>query len=564
VRRVLVARLVGDQQLDCGPRGRVGEAAGRDEALELVPEGRGEQVVDHLEDLRPRAPVVRQREHLADLVAPLLEDLDIRVQEAVDRLELVPDEEELVARDEVDQLALEPVRVLELVDADLPEAQLLAFADRLVVAKQIAGPQLQVVVIERRLAVLGRLVAALEPLQQLLEQLAIACGDGVQRGLLDRPPGLLVLLVVLDRVLREVEQRLGRRVAVEQLDQSGRVLDAARDGGCAERARVEPGSRAERELERPARRPQRLGDAGQHPPQCLGAVGREQREPVGPFTRLGARRRALPDVAAKSAELRERLVEGLDPEHRGLSLVEHAEARVEPRGERILAEEPGAEPVDRRDPGAVELPRQLGTAELGQAPANPTPQLRGRAVGVGDHEDRADVDAGVDCAREALDEDRRLPCPGACGDEDEPGGADRGILLRSRRAFDRRSHPLRPPHAAHRRELAPRRAAAVAEGVVPDVPLADARDDAAGDVLGARDLRPEVFVFDVVPRRVAGDAVVLRRAAQQPPCLPVAGERLVKPSERLHADKVAQDQHVERNLELELLLDLGGRMSGLA
>src|SRR4029453_17114813 len=99
-----------------------------------------------------------------------------------------------------DQLALEPVRVLELVDADLPEAQLLARADRLVVAEQVASPQLEGVVIERGLAVLRSLVAALEPLQQLLEQLAVARGDGVQRSLLDRAPGLVVLLVALDRV----------------------------------------------------------------------------------------------------------------------------------------------------------------------------------------------------------------------------------------------------------------------------------------------------------------------------------------------------------------------------
>src|SRR5205085_761428 len=102
-------------------------------SLELVTECRREQVVDDVQDLGPRPPVVREREDLADPLATLLEDLDVGVQEAVDRLELVADEEELVARDQVDQLALQPVRVLELVDADLAEAQLLALADRLVV-----------------------------------------------------------------------------------------------------------------------------------------------------------------------------------------------------------------------------------------------------------------------------------------------------------------------------------------------------------------------------------------------------------------------------------------------
>ena len=53
--------------------------------------------------------------------------------EAVDRLELVADREdlgELRVRDEVDQLALQPVRVLELVDHDHAEPQLRRLADR--------------------------------------------------------------------------------------------------------------------------------------------------------------------------------------------------------------------------------------------------------------------------------------------------------------------------------------------------------------------------------------------------------------------------------------------------
>ena len=66
--------------------------------------------------------------------------------EPVDRLELVPDEEPLVvartAGDQVDELALQPVGVLELVDHDRPEAELLALADRLVVTQQIARAEL--------------------------------------------------------------------------------------------------------------------------------------------------------------------------------------------------------------------------------------------------------------------------------------------------------------------------------------------------------------------------------------------------------------------------------------
>ena len=52
-------------------------------------------MVDHLEHLGPRAVVLGQREHAAGPFAPLAENLDVRVPEAVDRLELVADEEQL-------------------------------------------------------------------------------------------------------------------------------------------------------------------------------------------------------------------------------------------------------------------------------------------------------------------------------------------------------------------------------------------------------------------------------------------------------------------------------------
>ena len=115
---VRIRRLVGDEQLDRGAEGRVGEAAGRGQRLERGAEVGGEQVVDDLEHLWPRAVVLRQGEHPAGLLAPLAEDLDVGVAEAVDRLELVADEEQLLAGEQVDRIALEAVRVLELVDHD--------------------------------------------------------------------------------------------------------------------------------------------------------------------------------------------------------------------------------------------------------------------------------------------------------------------------------------------------------------------------------------------------------------------------------------------------------------
>src|SRR5581483_8820870 len=55
-----------------------------------------------------------------------------------------------------------------------------------------------------------------------------------------------------------------------------------------------------------------------------------------------------------------------------------------------------------------------------------------------------------------------------------------------------------------------------------------------------------------------------RGRAQEAPSLPLAGERLVEAAERLDPDEVAEDEHVQRDLQLQLALDLGGRMRGLA
>ena len=161
-----VALLVGHEQLDRGPERRVGEAPGRLERLEAVAEVGREEVVDHVEHLGARAVVLRQREHAADLLAALAEDLDVRVPEAVDRLELVADEEDLgvLLGEQVDQLALQPVRVLELVDHDRAEPKLLACTNAAVVAEEVARSELEVFEIERRLAILGFLILGLAAL----------------------------------------------------------------------------------------------------------------------------------------------------------------------------------------------------------------------------------------------------------------------------------------------------------------------------------------------------------------------------------------------------------------
>ena len=100
--------LVGDEQLERARKGGPRGAGGRLESLELVAELRCEELVDRGEHLGPRAVVSRQREDGRCRRAALAEHRDIGVPEAVDRLELVADDEEVSAgplREEVEQLA---------------------------------------------------------------------------------------------------------------------------------------------------------------------------------------------------------------------------------------------------------------------------------------------------------------------------------------------------------------------------------------------------------------------------------------------------------------------------
>ena len=288
-----VARLVGHEQLDRRPERGVGEAARGLERLERLAEVGGEEVVDHVEHLGPRAVVLRQREHAADLLAALPEDLDVRMAEAVDRLELVADEEDLgvLVREQVDELALEPVRVLELVDHDRAEAPALALADLGVLAQQLAREQLQVLEVERRLAVLGLPVGAVVGEQQLLQLLAIAGGELLQRGLLDRGARLL---------------ELGRAAKSERSSSpsgpgaESRKRSAAAPACAPRRAapRAAPRAVAARSLD-PQREPgraQRLMDTGQHPPQPPSAVRGEQAQAASssPQNSSSAARKASP------------------------------------------------------------------------------------------------------------------------------------------------------------------------------------------------------------------------------------------------------------------------------
>ena len=186
--------LVGDEQLHRVPEDGIGELAGRVQRLEVAAELAAEELVHRCEHLGPRAVVPDEGEAPAGLVAARAEDGDVGVAEAVDRLELVADREHLRPRpgDQVDELALEPVRVLELVHHHGAEPELLALADGVVVAEEVAREELEVLEVEGRLAPLRLGVRVRERVEQLLEELAVCRRQLVQRRLLDGLAGALV------------------------------------------------------------------------------------------------------------------------------------------------------------------------------------------------------------------------------------------------------------------------------------------------------------------------------------------------------------------------------------
>src|SRR5205085_7847901 len=109
---------------------------------------------------------------------------------------------------------------------------------------------------------------------------------------------------------------------------------------------------------------------------------------------------------------------------------------------------------------------------------------------------------------------------------------------------------------------APGRALA-ALGVVGDVAAADAAGELARLRARVVDRRPERLLLEVVVARESAQRLALR-GSKQPARLALAGERPVEAAERLEADEVAEDEHVERDLQPQLALDLTGGVRVLA
>ena len=344
--------------------------------------------------------------------------------ERVDRLELVADEEELLsgpARDQVDETALERVRVLELVDHDRAEPKLLCFTHPLVVREQLTGEDLQILEVERRLPLLGHLILGGEQIEELLEQFAILCGRKLECGQLEVLPCLVEARgAVAARTERgEVDEGLRERRKVECGLRRGEVIRRRTRVGKKQLRRVTEGTEpirkvrglAQLEHELAPGRAERGVHARQHLPQANASIGREQ----GP-----------PALVRVRAERLEGTGERLAAEHGAVLLVELVEAGVDPDLERVCAEQPGAEAVDRRDPCTVELAGELGPSARDESSANPRAQLGRGLAGIGDHEHRLDVEPLVaDSAHESLDEHRGLPRARSRRDEDLTARLDR-------------------------------------------------------------------------------------------------------------------------------------------
>ncbi len=453
--------LLDEEQLDGRGRHPALVPGGRLERRELVRPQPPEERAGEGEQLRPAAEVAGELDHhpaaaprLGDVPA---EDLDLRVAEAVDGLALVADREELagdVRAEQVDHLLLEAVGVLELVDQDVAVAPRERRGHAGLVAQERAGQALHVLVVDQ--APPGFVSGELPEGRG---------GHGVERAAMTLafelgPPGRL----------REIGQpREGRaelgeaRLALRrELEQPGGVLVERLQRGRFAAPGLEPGEALpgggellcglagellfEEAAQGSGRAPGHVRPAavelGPAPGALTRQVGGERRQAF----RAVAQRLLLADevehraahevLAVARHQLEETGVllpevrgEGRVQEAPGLHLGGHAELRVDPGQEEVLAKQRSAEAVDGGDLGA------LGRAPLGLEPPraelghHPLAHLRGGAHREGDGEYFAGRHPVLGHEREVpADEQAGLARPGAGVERQIPGALAHGEI----------------------------------------------------------------------------------------------------------------------------------------
>ena len=391
--------------------------------LEVSTPGALECEVDGVDDLTAGPEVDGDAARLAPLprsLVVLTKDAHIGVAEAVDRLVLVPDPEEVVPRQQLEQLVLEPVGVLELVHQHVAEATGVGLAQSLVAGEQVAGHQLEVLEVEAGALALGPFIALAVEVEQRAQQRVVA-GFALRQG--ERAQGAVGGPVLLTRLggdslgaaleLDLVEagglRRRARRERAEQLEGSLQAADGRGHrcrgrrqgelGECCAGRRLEPlvlarGGRGVRVLQgRPALpAAAQVGvDGAHHVAEAVGSVRGHHLDSLG--------------VLALAHEGLECAVEGVESQPLGLDLVEHPEAGIDARAERVGAQHARAEAVDGRDPGALRGPCLLAAGEVEEAAAHPALHLLRGLLGEGDGEDRLHGHAVVQHGpHEALDQ----------------------------------------------------------------------------------------------------------------------------------------------------------------
>ena len=374
--RLVPAVARGEVQLDrrAGPpRGRGRGRRADPQRPVVAPEQRLAEEVDRTDHLRPRAEVAAEAHQLGarigvDLLAAAAEDVEVGVAEGVDRLQFVADHDQLGARplQRLDQPQLEPVGVLELVDQEVGEAAAVGLAD-LGPLEQARGEDLEILEVDPGAALLGGLEACgVEP-EQLGE---VVVGDAAAARLGD-PRDRLVHRVAegaerpggaagAERFqLGQGRQRPGRRQAGERLLQHQPFAVAL----------LQLLEAFTRRLDRPRDALRRVadgwvGEGGLGDAAAAQLVVDGDGQPAQPFEvvcgdGLLARRVAAGEEAGEGG------VERLTGGALGLGLVEHAEAGIDPGGDRMGGEDAVAEAVDGGDPGAADRRQQRRGADRG-------------------------------------------------------------------------------------------------------------------------------------------------------------------------------------------------------
>ncbi len=313
--------------------------------------------------------------------------------------------------------------------------------------EQVAGQELQVLEVERRLALLRRGVLGGEEAEQLLEQVLVARRRQLESRLLDLLAGILEA-----RGPRSLGPERSRDRSAPRASRADRALPAPKRAWfsvapgsssrhCAASRRAASASSRSRRLadlehERPAGRAQGLEDAGQHLPQPR-AVRRSRAAGAAPDrfaaqNAASARSNASPRITAPCSSS--------SSWKRGSIPTANGCAR------RSLAQKPWM--VEIHAPSSSRA--SSGRPRVDERRPDPGAQLASRLARVGDHEHRVDVEPLLaDGADEALDEDGGLARAGAGRDEDLAARLDRRDLLLVHQGRPTRHIVQRSHHEGH-------------------------------------------------------------------------------------------------------------------